>query len=96
MLRSKNAFIVVSMILPIVITSTEQLLPQHSLDITAEPEIYLEDVDRRLPEDDAVTAQTGHEVLRDDTHAGVRLRSQVRQDFLKVNRTLFTDLSLGY
>ena len=50
----------------------------------------------RLPQDDAVAAETGHEVLRDDAHAGVRLRSQVRQDFLRVNRTLFTDLSLGY
>ena len=50
----------------------------------------------RLPEDDALAAETGHEVLRDDAHARVRLRSQVRQDFLRVNRTLFTDLSLGY
>ena len=50
----------------------------------------------RLPQDDAVAAETGHEVLRDDAHAGVRLWAQVRQDFLKVNRTLFTDLSLGY
>ena len=84
------------MILPIVITSREQLLPQHGLDITAKPEIYLEDVDGRLPEDDAVAAQAGHQVLRDETHAGVSLGAQVGQDFLKVNRTLFTDLSLGY
>ena len=70
--------------------------PQHSLNIAAEPQIYLENVNCRLPEDDALAAQTGHEVLRDDAHAGVRLWAQVRQDFLKVNRTLFTDLSLGY
>ena len=84
------------MILPIAITITEWFSPQDSLDITAKPEINLEDVNGRLPQDDAVTAETGHEVLRDDAHARVRLRSQVRQDFLRVNRTLFTDLSLGY
>ena len=53
-------------------------------------------MDGRLPEDDAVAAQAGHQVLSDDAHAGVRLGAQVRQDFLKVDRTLFTDLGPGY
>ena len=53
-------------------------------------------MDGRLPEDDAGTAEAGHEVLSDDAHAGVRLWAQVGQNFLKVNRRLFTDQSSGY
>ena len=58
--------------------------------VTAEAEIYLKDVYGSLPEDDAGTAEAGHEVLGDDAHAGVRLGSEVGQNFL--SRRLFTYL----
>ena len=59
------------------------LLPDHCLDIAAEAEIDLEDVDSCLPEDDALTSETGHQVLRDNAHANVRLRAEVWQNVLK-------------
>ena len=39
-------------------------------------------MDRRLPEDDAVAAEAGHQVLRDRAHAHVRLGAEVREDVL--------------
>ena len=59
------------------------LLPDHCLYIAAEAEIDLEDVDSCLPEDDALTSETGHQVLRDNAHANVRLRAEVWQNILK-------------
>ena len=41
-----------------------------------------------------MAAQAGHEVLRDETHAGVSLRAEVRQDFLKVKPTNCLNVSL--
>ena len=40
-------------------------------------------MDSCLPEDDALTSETGHQVLRDNAHANVRLRAEVWQNVLK-------------
>ena len=66
----------------------EKFKPEDGLDVAAEPEVDLQDVDGCLPEGDPLASQTGHQPRGDYAHAGICLRTKVRQDVLKYSSSL--------
>ena len=58
-------------------------LPENHLNIVAELEINLQNVDRRLPMGDVFAAELRQQGANQERHARVRLLSQVGQNILK-------------
>ncbi len=58
-------------------------LPEHHLDIIAELEVNLEDVNRRLPMENVFAAELRHQRAYQEGHADVRVLAQVRQNILQ-------------